>query len=140
MIAPEAAWAALAAFLAERGTTASEPVARAAALGRRLAAPTAATTDLPSADISALDGFAFASDPAGGAPFAVAGTTLAGAGAGAPPLASNQARRIMTGAPLPPGADRVVGFEDLVVESGSVRARSGLAAVASGAAVRRAGS
>jgi molybdopterin molybdotransferase len=83
------------------------------ALGRVLAAPVQARWDLPPADNSAMDGYAFAH--AG----QKAGDRLRGSGflpAGAvhgTPLRTGEAVRIMTGAPLPQGCDTVVPIEEV---------------------------
>jgi molybdopterin molybdotransferase len=145
MLSPEAAWEKLETFLAARPAAASETVARTAARGRVLARDLVATTDVPTSDISALDGFAFAGDPGSGTPFAISGTALAGAAAAfdLPPLEPGAARRIMTGAPVPPGADRVLGFEDVEILGSEVRRLAGGGApapsVPMGAAIRRRG-
>ena len=87
-----------------------------AALGRILAEPIAARTDLPGFDNSAMDGYAVrATDIAhasAGAPvrLPVIGESRAGAVPG--PHVAGTAMRIMTGAPIPPGADTVVRQED----------------------------
>lgn len=80
-------------------------------LGRVLAADLTATVDVPHADVSAMDGYAYAGPLDGGATLPV-GERIA---AGDPPgreLPPGGALPIMTGAPLPAGADRVVRFED----------------------------
>lgn len=133
MLTVEQAWARLEPWLAPLP---SQPLSRREALGARLAEPLVARADLPPADVSALDGFAFAGDRPQGARLPVAFTVAAGDPPGAllPPGA---AARIMTGAPLPAGADRVVAVEataphgDSVVLAGPVPA--------AGAAVRRRG-
>ncbi len=92
--------------------TAVEEVALADGRGRVLARPLVSALDLPAQDISAMDGYALrAADlgrgsrvlPLGGR--ILAGHPLAGA------LAPGQCARIMTGAPLPDGADAVVVME-----------------------------
>jgi|CXWL01.1.fsa_nt_gi molybdopterin molybdotransferase len=90
----------------------SELVPRAHALGRVLAEPVAATLDVPAADVSAMDGFAILGE-VGGAPASalpVAGCIAAGDPPGRE-LAPGTALRILTGAPLPAGADRVIPVE-----------------------------
>lgn len=101
------------------------------ALGRALAAPVAATADLPPWDNSAMDGYA------------VRGEDIAGASASDPavlrvaarvragelpetPVGPGEAVRIMTGAPVPPGADSVVRVEhtDAEAREGRVEVRS----------------
>lgn len=115
MMTPEEAWRTIAAELVgdARAATAraATSVPRADSLGRVLAAPIAATVDQPPADVSAMDGYALGEGAAAGAPLAVVGT----AAAGDPPafaVPAGAAARIMTGAPLPAGADRVVPIEE----------------------------
>jgi molybdopterin molybdotransferase len=86
------------------------------ALGRVLAADVTAAVAIPSFDNSAMDGYAVrAADLAGAAADApvrlpVAADVPAGRTDG-PPLEPGTAHRIMTGAPLPEGADAVVQVE-----------------------------
>lgn len=77
----------------------------AGALGRTLAEPLTALTDLPAFDTSAMDGWAVA----GPGPWRVAGRLLAGEQA--EPLADGAAVEIATGAQLPPGATAVLRRE-----------------------------
>lgn len=101
--------------------------------GRALAEPVRSSTDLPRFDTSAMDGFAVRAADAP-AVLPVVGTVAAGA-RHLPVLAPGTAARIMTGAPLPPGADAVMPVE-------RVRSTADLAelpAVAPGAHVRRRG-
>ena len=80
--------------------------------GRILAVDVTAGRDVPAHDLSAMDGYACrASDRAG--PLDVIETIAAG-GKPKRPIGPGQCTRIMTGAPLPPGADCVVMFEDAV--------------------------
>ena len=97
-------------------------------LGRALAEDLKATATLPPWDNSAMDGYAvLGEDIAGASPGApvvltVTGAVRAGEVPGAP-VGPGQAVRIMTGAPVPSGADSVVRVEDTDAEanSGSVR-------------------
>ena len=83
-------------------------------LARVLAADVLAPRDLPPRDNSAMDGYAVLSaDLPGRLP--IAAEVAAGAGALAPHRPGS-ATRIMTGAPLPPGADTVVMRENVTVE------------------------
>lgn len=87
------------------------------ALGRALAEDVRATALLPPWDNAAMDGFAVrAKDIEGAAPDSPVRLPVAGsvrAGSPSPePLAPGTAIRIMTGAPLPAGADSVVRVED----------------------------
>ena len=73
--------------------------------------------DVPPFANSSMDGFAMtASDTPG--ELRVVGEVAAGAGI-LPTVAPGSAVRIMTGAPMPPGADAVVPIED-AVESGEM--------------------
>jgi molybdopterin molybdotransferase len=98
------------------GVLAPETVTLEAALGRILAEPITSRSDLPGFDNSAMDGYALrAADVAGAAPGApvrlpVVGESRAGAIPGA--YVAGTAMRIMTGAPMPDGADTVVRQED----------------------------
>ena len=80
------------------------------AQGRVLAHAITAGRDLPPWDNSAMDGFAVRSADVPGV-LPVAGTVVAGHAPGAA-LAPGTALRIMTGAPMPAGADAVVIRED----------------------------
>ena len=106
MIPPEDAWQRLEPFLAPLP---SVRLARRLASGRVLSEPITAAVDVPPSDVSAMDGYAVSGEVAG-ARLPVAGTVAAGDPPGevCPP---GTAVRIMTGAPLPAGADRVVPVE-----------------------------
>ena len=111
-----------------------EPVALASAVGRVLAADVVSTIDLPAFDNAAMDGFALRSeDGAADARLRVIGQALAGH-----PFAGHvergQAVRIMTGAPIPAGADAVVMREDTQSADGEVALQR---AVIAGLNVRR---
>lgn len=88
-----------------------------AALGRVLVEDVPADLDLPPFDTTAMDGYAIraedVSTAARDAPvtLAVIGQIAAGAVAGRP-VRSGEAYRILTGAPMPAGADSVVPYED----------------------------
>jgi molybdopterin molybdotransferase len=100
----------------------AESVSLLDAAGRVLAGDVASPADFPAWDNSAMDGYALrADDLAGGAALPVAAYLPAGA-PGAAPLAPGTAARILTGAPLPAGADTVVPFEHAREEDGAVRA------------------
>ena len=85
-------------------------------LGRReasgyvLAENLAATRNVPAHDVSAMDGYAMADAPEPGVPIRISDTVAAGDPPGARVDAST-AIRIMTGAPVPFGADRVIPVE-----------------------------
>lgn len=135
--------AAIAAVLTETRRLGSEPVPLARALGRVLAAPLHSPADLPAFDNSAMDGFALAVGGdalRAGEEFAVSGETAAG---DAPARLVAGACEIMTGAPLPAGADAVIPVEQvelLATTAGGRPSRIRLRAdVAPGQHVRRAG-
>ena len=90
-----------------------------AATGRVLAADVVADVDWPPFDTSAMDGYAVRADEARAAFRERPGLVAAG---DAPPaaLVSGEAVRLMTGAPLPPGADAVVPVEHSRREGGCV--------------------
>ncbi len=116
-----------------------ERVALADALGLVTTADVVADEMVPGWDNTALDGFAVravdVADP--GAVLDVVATIAAG-DAGTDPVGPGQAARIMTGAPIPPGADTIVMVERTTTSSdGAVVTVDG--AVAEGTGVRRAG-
>lgn len=108
------------------------------AWGRVLAGDITADRSLPPWDNSAMDGFAVrAADVPGTLP--VTGTVAAGHAPGVT-LAPGTALRIMTGAPMPAGADSVVIREDVREDAGDHGAQVYFAEAASpGQNVRRAG-
>ena len=132
MTDPEDAWERLLPHLAP---LAAERIERRMAADRVLAAPLLATTDLPPCDLAALDGFALGGDAPPDGWYPVAGVRFAGDPSGAAVL-PGQAIRIMTGAAVPAGADRVVGVEYTTTEQERMRVSS---TVAPGAAIRRQG-
>ncbi len=84
------------------------------AVGRVLADDVAAGEDVPPFANSAVDGYAVIAGDTAGAPveLVVAGELAAGAPPPTTSLSSGRSIRIMTGAPMPPGADAVVMVED----------------------------
>lgn len=132
MLPPAEAWQRLVPHL---GPLAPERLPRRAAAGRVLAEALSAGVDVPAADVSAMDGYALAGPVATGEALPVAGMVAAGDPPGRR-LPTGETLRIMTGAPLPVGADRVVPVEE--TDGGSERVV--LAAVPEpGAHVRRRG-
>lgn len=120
---------ALALALGQARAMAPETVGLAAAFGRIAASDVRAGFDLPGFPGSAMDGYAVAGNelPARGERrFALAGTVLAG-GAATTPLAAGQAMAVMTGAPLPAGADTVVIREHARVDGDGVWLPAGAA-------------
>ena len=125
---------ALARLLTHAAPVASERVALTDAAGRVLADPRiVAAVDVPAFANSSMDGFALRAADAPGT-LRVAGESAAGAGS-LPAVEPGTAIRIMTGAPMPPGADAVVPVED-VAESNGVVSIPG--SVSAGAFVRMA--
>ncbi len=95
--------------------TAPEVQALTAARGRVLAEPTRAPFDVPPADNSAVDGYAVISAdiPASGTRDLTVVADLPAGSVYAGTLGAGQTIRIMTGAPLPAGADTVYPQEDV---------------------------
>jgi molybdopterin molybdotransferase len=119
------------------GPTAAEILPVTLALGRVLARDVHAPCDVPPADNSAVDGYAVGSAdiPAAGThDLTVAGDLAAGA-VFESVLRAGQALRIMTGAPIPEGADTVYPQERVEFHAGTVR----VGAIAKGANVRMRG-
>jgi len=87
------------------------------ALGLAAAEEIRALEPVPPFTNSAMDGFAFRAADASLGRLPVAGMIAAGA-ASVPALAPGTALRIMTGAPLPPGADTILPIEKVTVEDG----------------------
>ena len=119
------------------------------AFGLVLAADVRSTLEIPPLDNSAMDGYAVRSADlsAASSSSVVILPVIGEIAAGSPPepaVRAGTAIRIMTGAPVPPGADAVVRFEDTDEEDR--RSRGGTldeigirVAVTSGTSVRRAG-
>jgi len=119
----------------------AEEVPLAEAAGRVLRERVAAPRPVPPADNAGLDGVAFrAVDVAGASRTAPVTLRLDGevaaGGRREHPLGPGEAVRIMTGAPVPEGADAVLGVEDVALGPGVVTVFD---AVKSGANVRPAG-
>jgi len=115
-----------------------ERIALESALGRTLARDAIAPFDIPGFTNSAMDGFALRGrdlPESGGKEFRVIGEILAG-GAPPPEVGEDSCVRIMTGAPLPRGADTVVMKENTQARGDRVIVSAG---TASGANVRPAG-
>jgi len=106
------------------------------ATGRVLAEDVAATRDLPAWDNSAMDGYAVRSESAWAAGGLAVSAYIPAGSPGAEPLEPGTAARILTGAPLPAGADAVVPFEQVEERDGHVILRT---QVRAGANVRRQG-
>ncbi|MGH2357570.1 MAG: molybdopterin molybdotransferase MoeA, partial [Candidatus Limnocylindria bacterium] len=123
-------------ILARASRTAAEEVALADGLGRVLVQPRiVAPVDVPPFANSAMDGFALRAADTPGV-LRLVGEVAAGAAA-LPSVTHGTAARIMTGAPMPPGADTVVPMELAHEADGVVRLASPTVA---GAHVRSSGS
>ena len=95
----------------------TESVSLLDALGRVLAEDVVSAEDVPAFDNSAMDGYAvrFADTQAASEAHPISLRVVGDLAAGAvptAPLGTGEAVRIMTGAPVPPGSDAVVPFED----------------------------
>ena len=99
---------------------AAEEVSLLTALGRITAEELHAPWDIPLADYSAMDGYAFAA--ASGTVLAVAGFLPAG-GSHETPVPQGSAVKIMTGAMIPTGCDTVVPLEDVEVRADGISIR-----------------
>lgn len=112
----------------------AEPVWFQDAVGRVLAEPVVAAHDVPSFANSAMDGFAVrASDvSAPGAVLSILEDVAAGQ-VSTVAVGPGEATKIMTGAPMPEGADTVVRVEDTEEDDGKVRI---LSSTAMGTSVR----
>ena len=106
-------------ILATAPAPVQEDVALETALGRTLAAPLRAARDNPAAHVSAMDGYALRHGDLGDGDLILEGENAAGSGPG-DALNPGTARRIFTGAPLPPGADTVVMQEEVSLKGASL--------------------
>lgn len=99
----------------------SEKVSLLEARGRVLAEDVTAPRDLPPSDNSAMDGYAYRSVDVSAPPGRLRVIESIAAGRrGSRPLTPGEAVRIMTGAPVPEGADTVIPVEETRVEGGDV--------------------
>lgn len=116
---------ALARCLALAAPLPSEPVPLAQAAGRWMCTPAVAMRDQPPFPASAMDGYAVQGDPGPDDTFLIIGE--AGAGhAFTGTVGPGQAVRIFTGAPVPPGATRVIIQEDVVRLDDRILLKEGL--------------
>lgn len=101
--------------------TSEETVGLPEAIGRVLSTQVVAPHDVPSFANSAMDGFAVRASDVGspGAILEIIEELAAGETASTP-VQEGEAIKIMTGAPMPDGADTVVRVEDTSVEEGKV--------------------
>ena len=113
-------------ILRGKDTLAEEVVDLHHAVGRVLRHGLVAQIDLPPFDNSSMDGYAVrAADtddakPTRSVTLEVDGTVAAGH-PNPVPLRPGHARKIMTGAPIPPGADAVIPVEDVEVDGSRIR-------------------
>ena len=119
------------------GSTATVPLSR--ALHRTLAETISSPLDLPSFRNSQMDGYAVASGTVADAPVTLPVQGVVAAGDTAGVLEPGHALKIMTGAPMPEGADAVVPVEDTTADeaAGTVTVGRG---TTPGTYVREAGS
>lgn len=121
--------------LRHTGILGSEDVSLLQGLGRVVAEDVAAPRDIPLADSSAMDGYAFSPATCHGECIPVVGFLPAGERRDVP-LAPGEAVKIMTGAPLPPGSDTVVPIEEVEETPEGIKLRR---EVKAGSHVRKAG-
>ena len=115
---------ALARCLALATALPSETIALRHAHGRMMPGPATARRDQPPFAASAMDGYAVAGDAPPGTRFAVTGQSAAGH-AHDGTVSPGQAIRIFTGAPVPPGATRVVIQEDITRDGDHITVNPG---------------
>ncbi len=132
MLTPEDAWSTIE---AELEPLPPKQTPRGSVVGRTLASSLAATVDMPPADVSAMDGYVCRGPVAAGTTLPVVATAAAGAPLDIH-LEPGQAAKIMTGAVVPPGGDRVIPVEN--TDGGSERVVFH-AAPEEGAHIRRGG-
>ena len=125
----EAAWAWIDSVLPAFDDLPQEEIGLAEAAGRVAACDVASRADVPSFARSMMDGFAVRGEDTYGAtpynrlPLAVLGTCLPGTPFGGE-VGRGQAVRIMTGAPLPCGADAVLPVEQTELDGDTIYAIS----------------
>lgn len=107
MIDPQEAWSLLREHLRPLP---AERIPRRQSPGRVLAEDLTATVDVPAHDVSAMDGYILSGTVAPGTRLPVSGVVAAGDAPGFE-LPRRTAARIMTGAPVPTGGDRVLPVE-----------------------------
>ena len=114
----------------------SELVSAFDAVGRVLAEDFSAPWEFPAWDNSAMDGYAIRAEDAKAPATLRLSAYIPAGSAGSEPLAPGTAAKILTGAPLPGGADAIVPLEEAEERDGAV---SIAGPVRSGAHVRRRG-
>ena len=108
--------------------TAAESLSVLDGLGRILAVDICAAVDVPPADNSAMDGYAFCYAEAAAHGFQLPLSQRIAAGTAPQPLASNTVVRIFTGAEIPRGADTVAMQENCTEQNGIVDVDAGVKA------------
>jgi len=101
-----------------------EEISLAEALGRTLAEEVTSSENVPPFDASTVDGYAVVA--ADGSPSRAVLSEITAGQVGEVIVRAGTAARIMTGAPLPPGADAVVMVEDTAEADGRVTVRKTL--------------
>ncbi len=96
--------------------------------GRVLALDICAAVDVPPADNSAMDGYAFCYAEAAANQFTLPLSQRIAAGSAPEPLAANTVARIFTGAEIPAGADTVAMQENCIENNGIVKLDAGVKA------------
>jgi molybdopterin molybdotransferase len=108
-------------ILAHLSPLEAETIALLKAVGRVLVSDVLAATSVPPHDNSAMDGYAIRHDDLSGGVRVLSVVGQVAAGSVWPgTLGPGQALRIMTGAPMPDGADTVVRFEDTEASESAV--------------------
>jgi molybdopterin molybdotransferase len=105
---------------ARDGARAAERVSLADAAGRVLAEPVVADRDQPPFPRATRDGFACRAEDLAPGPLRVMGQVRAGEAWSGGAIGTGEAVEIMTGAPVPPGADCVVMVEHVIEAAGHV--------------------
>jgi molybdopterin molybdotransferase len=129
--------AARAALLEETEPVAVESCPLAEASGRILAQPLLADRPSPACDVSAMDGYAVRLVDLATRALEVSGH--ARIGSQPPEMPAGSALHIVTGAPVPAGAEAVVRREDVIESPGRIELRGESDAVRPGANIRRQG-
>lgn len=111
--------------LRETGVLGVERVGILEAVGRVLGEEVRSERDVPGYANSAMDGYALRSSDLARLPARLRVSGVAAAGGAVPALAAGEAVKIMTGAPIPSGADTVVRVEDTRADADHVVIEAG---------------
>ncbi|MEX0331835.1 MAG: molybdopterin molybdotransferase MoeA [Puniceicoccaceae bacterium] len=102
--------------------TGMEQCPLAEATGRRLSQPILSDRDLPPFDRVMMDGYAIRiADLQAGSTFKIAGSAMAGEAQATLPDDPGHTMEVMTGCPMPMGADTVIPVEETATEDGMMR-------------------